>query len=217
MHTVSAFGGTKRRRDSTVFTPGKSAVQMLSSRLSRLVKKNKQENPLHMIWVSAVTTPATVSTTTAIYDLAGQIAEGDAYNNRFGTRITLKRWRCNFVVIPSSTTPIGNTLRIVIFKAQSGTNLASTVVDYNTSSAVIANNNITRVFFDKMYLVGAVTGGTSGLTIKIDVKLNHPQHFAGSAAGTQTGDSIFFCIVGGAAAGATAPTIGGWHETWFQP
>lgn len=69
----SGMGSTKRRRYSIV--PGSvNPVSNLSRRISRLSKKMKISNPLH-VYYEAVSAFANFSTTGGVYDLCTGIAQ----------------------------------------------------------------------------------------------------------------------------------------------
>jgi len=200
-----------RRRAYRIATPYRS----LSTRLNRLTKLNKMQNPLHCYTAQLNVAPTTITTTTAPINVCDPIIEGDAYNQRFGTHIYVKRIRISAYILSTATTPMG-AVRLVIFRSQAGTTLAGSVVDTNTSSAVIANNNISRVFFDRTYPISPI-GAEANPIVKVDLKINSPVRFVSGANIATTGDVIFVSWVGTQAAGATAPAIGGWMETWFSP
>lgn len=208
-YTARAIAGTRRR----AYT--RTPYRNLSTRVNRMVKLNKLQNPLHMVGFSAVAAFGTASTTTAVFNLCDSIQEGDQYNNRFGTIVRAKRFRCNIVVLPTATSP-NCYIRFVLFRAQQGSTLATTVVDTVATSATIANNNITRVFCDDMYLIPAATNNP-GVVIRKSMKLNHVQRFNQSGATSTTGDSLFLAIISNLVTGATAPNVGGWFELWFSP
>lgn len=213
--SVSGFSGT-RRREHTV--GGKRKTQMLSQRITKLAKQLKASNPLHMIY--AQLNAVALTTTSALLDTAGGIAEGDAYNQRFGTTVHMKRLRLKIVIVPGTTAAAPCPYRICIFRASVGSTLAQTVVDCNTTSAVLANNRMTRVVYDRLYSCAAPIG-TAGYPMVHDISVNlnnHLQHFTGAAAGSQTGEEYFLSLISNNAAGTTAPVISaGFVEYWFQP
>lgn len=216
MESKSGFGGTKRRRETTVVSSGRSGLA-LSKRITRLAKSLKATNPLHVAWAPLNNT--TISTTNAITTITG-IAEGDSFSNRFGTQVSLKRFRLLIVIEPGASQVTPATYRITVFRAQSGSTLAQTVVDVNTTSAVIANNRMTRVLFDRLYST-ASTPATVGFPTAHNISLslnNFKQHYVGPNVGDVTGETYFLSIISNVAAGATAPVIqSGFFETWFQP
>lgn len=73
-----AMARTKRRADAPL---------SLSSRVTRLTKKMKMQNPVHLLQASLVSTFPTVSTTGTLYDVSSQIAQGDDYNQRFSSQV----------------------------------------------------------------------------------------------------------------------------------
>lgn len=87
--TVSAVTkGTKRRRDDagvSSYSPYSKAA--MSLRLTRLARKMKLQNPVHLGNYSLGTQFPTVSTTGSIVDLSGLIQQGDDYNQRFSSQV----------------------------------------------------------------------------------------------------------------------------------
>lgn len=75
MDIKTAFASTKRRKyDTLVPTAPVSRVSHLSRRISRLSKKMKISNPLH-VYYEAVSAFANFSTTGGVYDLCTGIAQ----------------------------------------------------------------------------------------------------------------------------------------------
>lgn len=199
-------------------TPGKRKTAQISTRISRLAKKLKVSNPLHM---SPSGLNATIlSTTTLFTNVLDPIVAGDGYSARFTTSIRAKSLRFHFVVVPGTTQAGVVPYRICVFRAQAGSTLANTVVDCNTTSNPIADNRMTRVFYDKMFTSGGPTaaqGFPNTHNFVVSLK-NHKQQYTGDAATLTTGDSIFLAMISNVATGTAAPFISaGYFERWFQP
>lgn len=159
------------------------------------------------------------STTTYFVNLCDQITEGDAFTQRFGTQIMVKRFRLKCTIRPGTTQAAAACVRMVVLRAQAGSTLGLTFADCNSSSNPIANNAVSRVYYDKVFQTSA-TAGTAGfpLALNIDVKIGHHQRYSGSGASVTTGDCIFFALISDVATGTAAPVVNaGFWEIWFQP
>lgn len=213
METKSGFGGTVRR--AYIAAPRKT--KSLSNRITRLAKKLKVANPAHMYGYSAAGTWGTAHTATAIINLPDAVVQGDAYNQRFGTIVAGRRVIAEFCINPTATTPVNTVARVSIFLAQQGSTLANTVVDCATTLATIANNNVTRIFYDKLFPI-PTSAASSGVRVKINLPLKNLKcHYTGSGAGAGTGSCLYMSIISNVVTGATAPTLVGTVDFWYLP
>lgn len=214
MEAKYAFASTTRRGNM----PAKRKTAQISSRISRLAKKLKVANPLHMS--PSGLNGTILSTTTLFANALDPIVAGDGYSARFTTSIHARSLRFHFVVVPGTTQAGVVPYRICVFRAQSGSTLANTLVDCNTTSNPIADNRMTRVFYDKLFTSGGPTAAqgfpnTHNFTVSLK---NHKQQYTGDAATSTTGDSIFIAMISNVATGTAAPFISaGFFERWFQP
>lgn len=194
-------------------------MSTLSRQVTVLKKKMKSANPSHVYTLSAVAAfGATANSSTNIFNISDQIAEGDAYNQRFGTHIKCLRLCAKIHMgAASANTSTEGVGRVVVFRAQPGTSLAVTVADVNTAAAIPANNVMTKIYYDKQVGLVPVTADT-GPTFDINVPLNHQQRYSGSTSGTSIGDCIWLaCITSYTSGGGLAPNLHGWIELWFSP
>lgn len=209
MESKSAIARTVRRPYS------RTPYRALSTRMNRMVKLNKMQNPLHCFIMSAAAQFVSANTTTPLVELY-KVQEGDAYDNRFGTKITARRVRFSINVCPTATTPVNTVARICVFRAQIGTGVGATIVDTNTSSTVIANNTMTRVLYDVTKIV-PLSSAAGGVQFKGSVKLSEAIRFNGSANTAAVGEILWIACISNVVTGATAPTVSGWVESWFSP
>lgn len=210
MEMKSGFGGTKRRGHVRT-------TKSLSTRITRLAKKMKIQNPLHMYGYSVATTWGTAHTATPIINIPDAVQEGDAYNQRFGTRILGRRLVGEFCINPTTTTPVNTVARVSCFLAQQGSNLAGTVVDLATTLATIANNSVTRIFYDKYFPI-PTSAAASGVRVRINIPLKNLKcHYTGAGAAVGTGSCLYFSIISNVVTGATAPTLVGTLDFWYTP
>lgn len=115
MEEKTATAQTKRRR-----VVGPSNVGALSRRVTRLAKTLKASNPTH-VYVSSLSAAFThVDTTTSLYEIGGNIAQGDDYNQRFGSHVDVLRVRMHGTLQAGSTSTLASTVRITCFRGQSG-------------------------------------------------------------------------------------------------
>lgn len=158
MKMRSGFGGTKRKFS----TPGVTMVpyqsnRVLSNRVTKLARKMKVENPLH-VYNDSPTSFAALSTTGALYDCLTQITQGDNFNQRFGNKITVKRIILRTTVNCGATQASAVTCRMALVRASY--NLVAGRID-NTCISPTANTNILQVYWDK---VGPLFGSCLVLT-----------------------------------------------------
>jgi len=176
-----AYANTKRRYYTT------SAVGV-QRQIRALYKKIKISAPLHL------QSPAigagvgqNCDTAGTLVDLHVLIAEGDAFNQRFGTVTRTCRVKGQMLFVPGVTQVVPAMCRLAVFRAPVGTTIAATLANTLISSNPIANNSISKVFYDKMFTVGAPIA-TVGYPTKIyfNIKINpcHRMNYAGAAAGT---------------------------------
>lgn len=203
--------GTKRRRDS-------AGVQMstaLSRRVTRLAKSLKASNPIHC-YVDALSFFNNISTTGGIYEVGNGIAQGDDYNQRFGSHADIQRLIVKGL-IRGGATAISSAIRVTVFRGRSGLLFApNTSGSYNP----VVDSTSTRLYVDKYYPVGGATStnGDGSVVLNLNIKLGHRQKFSGAGAGTNTAESVYLVIQSDFAAGATAPTVSqGVIETYFKP
>lgn len=209
----------KRRRETDIGFPPRrlGGASQLGKRISRLAKKMKVMNPLHMF--PATLNTVILSTTTFFTELLVGVGAGDGPAERFANQCQLKRVIIKCVIIPGSTQVVPVPIRITIFRAESGSTLAATVVNLNTSVSPVAATTITQVIMDR-YLTVSPTIATQAypLNLNMSVKVPHHQKFSGVAAGTNAGESMYLSIISNTATGTAAPVIvSGFFEEWFQP
>lgn len=232
----TALTGMKRERDAD---EGKTIVRRMGmatnkrrhfmdqgptrGEISRIYKKIKMAAPLHMLSQNVVdfTTPI-LSTTSIFFDIHSNIVEGDNFANRHGTVTRTKRLLVDFMVIPGTTQAVPVPIRYGLIRAQAGSTLANTVINTIVSANPIANNNITQLFRDKLDLVcPTILTAAYPTRIRLNVKFGSSgfrTNYSGSAAGTQSGETLFFYAISNVATGTAAPAISGGHmEVWFQP
>lgn len=216
MKTVSATGGTKRRRYIGDGPMPMSKVGKLSKGLARINKKLKLNNPSHLYTTSLSTAFPSLSVGGTLYDLSQDIAQGDNYNNRFSSTIQLTRLNLRGVIVPGSAATAPSAVRVTVFRGQSGLAFASNMT---ATYSPVQTSNSTQVLYDRFIPVAAApsTAGYGSL-VNMSLKLNHKQKFSGTTAATQTGTSIYCIMQSGQAAGTSAPTFYcGCIEVFFQP
>lgn len=212
-------GGTKRRRIDVITSGMGSRREALSRRLTRLSKTIKATNPAHMFYAE-MSTQADFSTTGGIYDCATGIAQGDAYNQRFGNKIIPKRVNLKASVVPDSTGTGVVTCRVSIVRGTSALGVGPTV---SLSISPVGNTNILQVYYDKVFTctpgltAAASPGWATTFNISVPIKLNHLK-FNGSGAGANVAESIFLIWSSNAATGTAAPNWGaGIVEFFYIP
>jgi len=186
--------------------------------LNALYSKMKQTQPLHIKQFqvgSGVT--SIISTTVQGIDIGSTIVQGDAYEDRHGTKITIKRLKGMFVTAPGSTQVQIEPIRVTIVRAQVGLTGANLVSSMNITTATPADNPINRVVFDRYYQV-MPTAAAVACQVKFNIPLNHVERFTGGGAGTTTGETYYVVLQSGVATGTLAPTLRyGNFEVWFTP
>lgn len=190
----------------------------LSSRVTRLAKKMKITNPLHMYPVTLNT--SIPSTTTYFRELGISIAQGDGTADRYVNTVYMKRLIVQCTIIPGSTQAIPCSVRVFLIRAQSGSTLAGLAITTNTSlSPVNQATGVIEKCYDRMHTVApSLATQYFPLNIRINKKCRLKQKFSGAAAGTNVGESLFFGIISNIATGTAAPLILSGHlEEWFQP
>lgn len=207
-----------RKRSRTVGGGGAggswATPNALSTRISRLAKKMKVNNPTHLIQQSLTVVFPTISTTGTLYDVGNPIAQGDDYNNRFGAKVLITHINIKGAFTPATATG-PSVVRITILRLPTNSVFAA-----NTSGSYspIVTGTSLQTYYDKFYQVGAAPATVGYPTlINISKKIKFYQKYSGTGAGTATGESIFVIIQSNFAAGATAPLITGVIETFFQP
>lgn len=213
--TVSAVGGTKRRKYVSTVPASQSA---LSNRVTKLARSLKANNPTHLNVYSLPGQFPTIATTGSLLDLAQNIAQGDDYTNRVSSSCILTHVNLKGVLIAGTAATTTVSVRITIFKAIAGIAFASNMT--GSYSPIVTGTSL-KLMYDRFYPVAAMpAAGSQGFStvVNISQKLRHKQKFTGTGAATQTGDSIFVVIQGGTAAGTGAPTfVSGVLEVFFQP
>jgi len=208
----SAFTkGTKRRRTQTQLQYGADA---LSTRLTRLTRKVKLQNPVHLAPISLNTAFSTVSTTGSIYDLASGIAQGDDYDDRFSSQIYMRRVNVKGVLLPGSAAGNPAIARITIFRAESGLVFGANMT--GSYSPIVTGVSL-QVYYDRFFTLGTYTNIGFPVNLNFSVKLKHKQKFSGTGAATASGHSIYMIVQSGVAAGTAAPSISGVMEIFFDP
>lgn len=209
-----AQGGTKRRRESVIIR-GAAGTDAISRRITRLAKSLKASNPIHC-YVDALTYFNNISTTGGIYEVGNAIAQGDDYNQRFGSHADIQRLIVKGL-IRGGATAISSAIRVTVFRGRFGLAFApNTSGSYNP----VVDSTSTRLYFDKFYVIGGATStnGDGSVSLNMNIKLAHRQKFSGSGAGTNTAESVYLVIQSDFAAGGTAPTVSqGVIETYFKP
>lgn len=203
---------TKRRRETSqgsIFGSSSS----LSTRVSRLAKKMKVNNPTHLYSFPGSTWVPT--NTTSIVDLCGQIAQGDDYFNRFSSSVMMTHVNISLVAQAGTTAAQTGIIRITMFRAASGTVFAANL---QGSYSPIVTGTSSRLIWDRHYEVASTLAAAGFPTIiRKSLKVKHQQKFSGTVAGTTTGDCIFLIIQSNFGAGTAAPALQGVVEVFFQP
>jgi len=182
-YTSSAVGRTKRRKYTT-FGPATSA-SAISQRVSRLQKSLKASSPPHL-WSVDVGSQSSFNTTGGVYDLLTNIQQGDAYNQRFGNRITALRVNLRGTVVPGLTQTNAVTCRLSLVRAPF--NIGAGRID-NVTISPTANTNILQVYWDKVFtLANSVTSQPYPVNFNVSVKLPKTLFkFSGSGTGAAVG------------------------------
>lgn len=143
--------------------------------------------------------------------------QGDAYNQRFGNTVTVRRMILRATVAIGATATSSTSCRVCVVRAQF--NLGASRID-NITISPTANTNIMQVYYDKVFTVGAPVGSV-GFPVDLNVSLplkNTRVKFNGAGAGAVSAESIFLIWSANVATGGTAPVWGsGIIETWFTP
>lgn len=211
----SEYASTKRRRYSQPAPTQMSTAQALSSRISRLGKKMKIENPLH-VYNDTPAGFANFSTTGGLYDCLAQIVQGDNFTQRFGNKITVKRVMLRTTVVAGASAASAVSCRMALVRASY--NLVAGRID-NTIISPTANTNITRVYWDKVFTANSPVG-TSGFPVNfnLSIPVKFSAKFNGTGVNSVAAESIFLLWSANVATGAGAPVFGtGVIETWFSP
>jgi len=206
----SNFNGRKRMR--AIGLPNPRTNSALSNRISRLAKKLKTNNPTHLFQVALGTAFNSISTTGDIYEIGSGIAQGDDYNNRFGTKILITHVNVKGILTPAGASTIPAVVRVTIIRLPSG---AAFAANMQGSYSPIVTGTSLQVYYDKYY---TVCGGTTvgyGTSVNVSKKLKWYQKYSTNAAFSTTGESLFLIIQSNLA--ATLPLLTGVLEIFFQP
>lgn len=147
---------------------------------------------------------ANFSTSGGLLDVIAPIAQGDAYNQRFGNQVIPKRVNLKFGVRPGGSATTQFTCRLTLVRA-SASLIAGATVDGSLNP--IANTSILQVYWDKLFQVAPSVANQYYPTVfnwSIPVKMGKAK-FSGAGTNTVVGESIFLLWSSNAASGATAP------------
>lgn len=213
--TVTVRAGTKRRRYGTV-TLSSSSVGALSRRVSRLSKSLKASNPMHMLNLNPVAAITNISNTGSINDLGAAIIQGDDFDQRFGSHVDIRRMNFYVVFGPGTTSAAAQTVRVTLFKAQSGLAFATNMQgSYNP----VVDSTVVQLIKDQFIRIAPTSAAlTFPSILNWSIKLNHRQKFTGPGASTTTAECLYLLVQSNAPPGTTAPVIvaGKW-EVFFKP
>lgn len=210
---MSAHAGTKRRKYTT---PGEvtvvSSSRLLSNRITKLAKSLKAVNPSHL-WDFSPNT-FQLNSTGAAYDVAANIIQGDAYNQRYGNKIVPRRFLMQTTILPGSTQATPAVARIALVRATY--NLGGGPIQSSTISPT-ANTNILQVYYDRIFVVPNTLAFPVNIRMNVPIKLSHIK-FSGSGINATVAESVFLLYSSNAVAGTTAPVFtGGIAEFYFSP
>lgn len=212
MYEAKVMARTTRKRPRTSGGGGSSS-SALSTRITRLAKKMKVNNPTHLYVFPGSTWVPT--NTTSIVDLSSQIAQGDDYSNRFSTSVKLTNINISCAVQPGTTSAVEVVMRVTLIRATSGTTFAANL---QGSYSPVVPGTVTQLLFDRHYVVASTLAAAGFPTIiKKRIKVNHMQKFTGVGAGTTTGECLFLIMQSSSGAGTGAPILTGVVEVFFQP
>jgi len=172
-------------------------------------------NPIHCYVSGLQAAFGNISTTGTLYECCQNIAQGDDYNQRFGSHVDFQRLILKGTIRGGTTATVGF-VRITVFRARSGLAFAAnTTGSYNP----VVDSTSTRLYHDKFHCIaGATSPNGPVLALNLNLKIGHRQKYTGAAAGTGTAESVYVIIQSDFVAGATAPTIaGGDMEEYFKP
>lgn len=196
----------------------------INRRFAKVYKALKVSSPLHMFnWTTASLPSVTIGSigaaTTILQDIHAGIAQGDAYNERFGTVTRTVRLRGQFTINPGSASVSAAAVRFTIFRAQVGTTAAAAIIGLDNSANPIANNTISQVFLDRRLQCPATLASVGfPCVLRFSVKLkNFRLNYSGSAAATQTGESIFMLFQSNQTSTLAPVLTSGNAEVWFHP
>lgn len=209
MKSVSGYAGHAVRRGA------KRKTQMLSTRISKLAKKMKIANPMHLQTFSLGAAFSTISTTGTLLDVMSTIAQGDDYLNRFSSSCRLSRLNLKAIFFVGSTSASASKIRITVIRGESGLAFASNTTG---SYSPIVTGTVTKLYYDKFFQIGPTAGAPQWQSsVNLSLPIKHKQKFSGTGAGTTTGDCIYMIIQGINAAGTTCPVASGVLEVFFEP
>jgi hypothetical protein len=168
-----------------------------------------------MVFFSASSTFPSVSTSGTILDLCSTIAQGDDYNQRFGSHVDVTHINVKVQLVPGSTANSVTQVRATLLKAEAGIAFAAAM---QSTYSPVADSSCIRLYRDGFRQVAAANASAGYSTmINWSVKIRHRQKFSGTGAATTTGDSLFLIIQSSAANGTTCPAASGVVEVFFKP